>query len=65
VFERILIANRGEIALRILRTCRRMGVGAVVAWKFWIHRDDEAERRQACPVAGNADALRSGGVAGG
>jgi acetyl-CoA carboxylase biotin carboxylase subunit len=32
VFERILIANRGEIALRILRTCRRMGLGAVVAY---------------------------------
>jgi acetyl-CoA carboxylase biotin carboxylase subunit len=29
--ERILIANRGEIALRILRTCRMMGIEAVVA----------------------------------
>ena len=32
MFERILIANRGEIALRILRTCRRLGIGAVVAY---------------------------------
>ena len=30
VFKRILIANRGEIALRIIRTCRRMGIEAVV-----------------------------------
>ena len=26
MFERILIANRGEIALRILRTAREMGI---------------------------------------
>lgn len=30
MFKRILIANRGEIALRILRTCRRMGIEVVV-----------------------------------
>jgi acetyl-CoA carboxylase, biotin carboxylase subunit len=30
MFEKILIANRGEIALRILRACREMGISTVV-----------------------------------
>ena len=30
MFKRLMIANRGEIALRILRTCRRMGIETVV-----------------------------------
>lgn len=32
MFSRILIANRGEIALRIVRTCRELGVHSVVAY---------------------------------
>jgi acetyl-CoA carboxylase biotin carboxylase subunit len=31
MFGKILIANRGEIALRIVRTCREMGIRSVVA----------------------------------
>src|SRR5262245_21313667 len=29
MFKRILIANRGEIALRIMRTCRELGIETV------------------------------------
>ena len=31
MFNKILIANRGEIALRVIRACQEMGVKAVVA----------------------------------
>ena len=32
MFSRILIANRGEIALRIVRACREMGIQSIVAY---------------------------------
>src|SRR3954469_5512356 len=31
MFRKILIANRGEIALRIIRACREMGIASVIA----------------------------------
>ena len=32
LFDRILIANRGEIACRIIKTARRMGIGTVAVY---------------------------------
>ncbi len=32
MFEKILIANRGEIALRIIRTCKEMGIKTVAVY---------------------------------
>ena len=32
MFRKIMIANRGEIALRIIRTCRELGIRTVIAY---------------------------------
>ncbi len=38
MFKRILVANRGEIAVRIIRACKELGIGSVA-----VHSDADAE----------------------
>ncbi len=66
MFRRILIANRGEIALRILRACRTLGIEAIVAHSEadrdapWLRRADGAICIGPAAVEGsylNADAI--------
>ena len=59
MFSRILIANRGEIALRIIRACHELGIEAVVVYS---EADRDAHYLQLADVAiciGPADPAES------
>jgi 3-methylcrotonyl-CoA carboxylase alpha subunit len=59
MFSKILIANRGEIACRIQRTCRRMGIATVAVYsEADAHSRHVAEADFALPI-GPAPAVES------
>ena len=69
MFRKVLIANRGEIACRIVRTLRRMGVRSVAVYSdadrhaAHVLQADEAIRLGPAPAAESylrADAPRGG-----
>jgi acetyl-CoA carboxylase biotin carboxylase subunit len=59
MFSKILIANRGEIALRILRACRTLGIGAVVAYSEADRESLPVQLADEAICIGPADAKRS------
>jgi acetyl-CoA carboxylase, biotin carboxylase subunit len=59
MFRRLLIANRGEIALRILRACRTLGIEAVVAYSEADRESLPVQLADEAICIGPADARRS------
>ncbi len=59
MFHRILIANRGEIALRVLRSCRELGIEAVVAYSEADRESLPVQLADEAICIGPADARRS------
>jgi acetyl-CoA carboxylase biotin carboxylase subunit len=59
MFRRVLIANRGEVALRIVRACRQLGLEAVVAYSEADRESLPVQLADEAICIGPADAKRS------
>src|SRR5262245_24936409 len=59
MFRKVLIANRGEIALRILRACRALGAESVVAYSEADRESLPVQLADEAICIGPADARRS------
>ncbi len=59
MFKRILIANRGEIAVRIIRACREMGITSVAVYSTADKDSLHARLADECICIGPADPAES------
>jgi acetyl-CoA carboxylase biotin carboxylase subunit len=59
MFKRILIANRGEIAVRVIRACREMGIESVAVYSDVDRRALHVRKADFCEYLGPAQASES------
>jgi acetyl-CoA carboxylase, biotin carboxylase subunit len=59
MFKRILIANRGEIAVRVIRACREMGIESVSVYSDVDRRALHVRKADFCEYLGPAQASES------
>jgi acetyl-CoA carboxylase biotin carboxylase subunit len=59
MFKRILIANRGEIAVRVIRACREMGIESVAVYSDVDRRALHVRKADLCEYIGAAQASES------
>jgi acetyl-CoA carboxylase biotin carboxylase subunit len=59
MFKRILVANRGEIAVRVIRACREMGIESVAVYSDVDRRALHLRKADLCEYLGPAQASES------